>query len=239
MLDSNLNITHGSGLVVVGGDDDVDVLDDTLEGLEQVLGVELQLEESTVHLVHEQDGLDALADGLSQHGLGLHAHARDAVDDDERAVGDTQRGRDLGREVDVAWRVDEVDQEVTIVRLLLLRDEAVVLLGYLVEQRDGRRLDRDAALLLVLARVREARLARSRVRDDARLAHERVRERRLAVIDVGNHGHVTNVLLLVHETTDLVHCKVHLYTHTHSHLSIKYTKQINLNTFHLYTRIRL
>ena len=34
---------------------------------------------------------------LAEHGLGLHAHALDAVDNDERAVGDAQRGRDLRR----------------------------------------------------------------------------------------------------------------------------------------------
>ena len=49
--------------------------------------------------------LDALSHGLAQHGLGLHAHALDAVDDDERTVGDAQSGGDLGREVNVAGRV--------------------------------------------------------------------------------------------------------------------------------------
>ena len=42
---------------------------------------------------------------LAQHSLGLHAHALDAVDDDERTVGDAQSGGDLGREVNVAGRV--------------------------------------------------------------------------------------------------------------------------------------
>lgn len=69
-----LDITHGTALVIVGSDDDVDVLDDTLEGLIQVLGLQLQLEQGAIHLVHEQDRLDALADGLTQHSLGLHAH---------------------------------------------------------------------------------------------------------------------------------------------------------------------
>ena len=49
--------------------------------------------------------LDALAHGLAQHSLGLHAHALDAVDDDERAVGDTESGGDLRREVNVTGRV--------------------------------------------------------------------------------------------------------------------------------------
>ena len=109
----------------------------------------------------------------------------------------------------MAWRVDQVDQEVSVLLLLLLH-EGVVGLGYLVEERDGRRLDGDAALLLVLARVGEAGLASLGRGDDARLAHERVGERRLAVVDVRNHGHVADVLLLVHERTDLVDGEVNL-----------------------------
>ena len=108
-----------------------------LKGLEEVLGLELELEEGAVHLVHEEDGLDALGDGLAQHRLRLHAHARDAVDDDEGAVGDAQGGRHLGREVDVAGRVDQVDEEVAVVLLLLLLDELVVFRAHLVVQRDG------------------------------------------------------------------------------------------------------
>lgn len=74
-LNSHHDVTHGSTLVLsVGGDDDVDVLHDTLEGLVQLLRLQLQLQKSTVHFVHHQDWLNALADGLSQHGLGLHAH---------------------------------------------------------------------------------------------------------------------------------------------------------------------
>ena len=39
---------------------------------------------------------------------------RAAVDDDERTVGDAKRGGDLGGEVDVAWRVDQVDEVVAL-----------------------------------------------------------------------------------------------------------------------------
>ena len=91
----DLDVAHRSALVAVGGDDDVDALDNALKGLEEILLLELELEESAVHLVHEEDGLDALGNGLTQHGLRLHAHARHAVDDDEGAVSDAQSGRDL------------------------------------------------------------------------------------------------------------------------------------------------
>ncbi|KAK3059275.1 hypothetical protein LTR53_020424, partial [Teratosphaeriaceae sp. CCFEE 6253] len=62
----------------------------------------LQLEQRTIDLVDDDDRLDALTEGLAQHGLGLHAHTLDGIDDDERAVSDTEGGGHLGREIDVA-----------------------------------------------------------------------------------------------------------------------------------------
>jgi hypothetical protein len=43
------------------------------------------------------------------------------------------------------------------------------------------------------------------------------------VVDVGNHGHVTNVLLLVHESTDLVYCKVNLFVwYNHIKVNVRF-----------------
>lgn len=61
-------------ILSVGGDDDVDCLNDTLESLVQIFWLKLQLQQGTVHLVHHQDWLDALANGLTEHSLGLHTH---------------------------------------------------------------------------------------------------------------------------------------------------------------------
>ena len=73
-----------------------------------------------------------------------------------------------------------------------------------------RRLDCDAAFLFVFPRVGEPCLAGFRRRDDASLTHEGVGQRRLAVVDVRYHRHVTNVPLFVHDLTDLVDREVHL-----------------------------
>jgi hypothetical protein len=107
-----VDLDVAEGLVVVGGDDDVDRLDGALERLVEVLLGDLELEEGAVDLVDDDDRLDALGEGLAQDGLGLDADALDAVDDDEGAVGDAEGGGDLGGEVDVAGRVDQVDEEV-------------------------------------------------------------------------------------------------------------------------------
>ena len=106
----DLDITKG--LVKVGRDDDVDRLDGTGEGLVQILLGDLELEKSTIDLVDDDDGLDALTESLAEHSLGLDAHTLDSVDDDESTIGDTESSSDLGREINVTGRVDQVDKEV-------------------------------------------------------------------------------------------------------------------------------
>lgn len=58
----------------ISGDDDVDVLYDALEGLEELIRVQLQLKQGTIHLVHHQDWFDAFSNSLPQNSLGLHTH---------------------------------------------------------------------------------------------------------------------------------------------------------------------
>lgn len=87
----NHDIAHGPTLALaVGRDDDVDVLHDALEGLVELLGLQLQLQQGPVHLVHHQDGLDAFSDGLAQHSFCLHTHARHTVHHHQSSIGDTQ-----------------------------------------------------------------------------------------------------------------------------------------------------
>jgi hypothetical protein len=45
--------------------------------------------------------------------------------------------------------------------------------------------------------------------DDTGFADEGIGERALAVVHMGNHGHVPNVVLVVHDLTDLFYCEVH------------------------------
>ncbi len=95
------------------------------------------LRAGAVELVDEGEARHAVAVGLPPHGLALRLHARHAVEDDDRAVQHAEAALDLGREVDVAGGVDEVD-------LVFAPGEG------------GRgALDRDAALLLVPEEVHD------------------------------------------------------------------------------------
>ena len=88
-----LRVTHIIGLV--GGDDNVGVLDDTLELLIHVLTLDLELEDTSVNLVDEEDGLDFLTEGLTEYGLSLDTDTLDVIDDDESTIGNSQGGSDL------------------------------------------------------------------------------------------------------------------------------------------------
>ena len=74
----------------------------------------------------------------------------------------------------------------------------------------SRRLDGDTTFLFVLSSIRETGLSSLGTSDDTGFGHEGIGQGGLAVIDVGNHGHVPDVLLLVHESTNLVDREVHL-----------------------------
>lgn len=172
LLGVDLNVTER--LLVVHGDDNVDRLDGTREGLVKLLLGDLKLEKSTINLVDDNDGLDALAEGLTEDSLGLNADTVDGVDDDESTIGDTEGGRDLGREIDVTGRIDQVDQELGTVGLLL--DVGNVLLGELEEHGDGGRLDGDTTLLLIGTGVHSTRVSSLGRGDDTGLGQEGVGE---------------------------------------------------------------
>lgn len=169
-------------LVKVGGDDDVDGLDCAGEGLVQVFLGGLQLEQGAVDLVDDQDRLDTLGQSLAQDSLGLDADARHTVDNDQSTVGNAESGGDLGREVDVTGRVDQVDNELGPIDFLWDLLE-VVLVRHLGVQGDGRRLDGNAAVLFIGAGVHEASLTGLGSGDDTSTLDQGVTESGLAVID--------------------------------------------------------
>jgi hypothetical protein len=176
----DLDITES--LVIVGGNDDVDRLDDTREVLVQILLLELEFEERTIDLVDDDDWLDALTKSLSKHSLSLHAHTFDSIDDDESTVSDTESCRDLRREIDVTGRVNQVDQEVVLLGLDWNVLEVLLVLEGGV-QRDGGRLDGDTTFLLVGTGIGEAGLTSLCGRNDTGTLDEGVGEGGLAVID--------------------------------------------------------
>ncbi|EPY30887.1 elongation factor 2 [Strigomonas culicis] len=202
LIRGHLQVTHAG--VVVRRNHDVHVLQRLDEALVRLLGVQLELEDSAVDLVDEDDGADALRQRLAQHRLRLHAHALHTVHHHQRTVRHTEGGSHLGAEVNVPGGVDQVDQKPALVVIQLLDH----LLGHVVVQGNGGRLDRDTAGNLIRARIHQALVTRLLHLNNTGGADKRVRQGGLAVIDVGNDGHVTDLFRVVHQTAELINGEV-------------------------------
>ena len=182
LLGVDLDVTES--LVEVGGDDDVDGLDGTSEGLVRILLGDLELEQSTVDLVDDQDGLDTLGQGLTKDSLGLDTDTGDTVDDDQGTVSDTQSSSDLRREINVTGGIDQVDQELGTIDLLgdLLE---ILLIGELGVEGDGSGLDGDTTVLLIGTGVHVTTLTSLGSGDDTGTLDQGVGKGGLSVIDYG------------------------------------------------------
>jgi hypothetical protein len=185
--------------IIVSGDDDVGGLDGSLENLESLLFLQLKLKQDTIHLVDHKDWLDSLSESLTEDGLGLDANSLNAIDDDDGSVSNTESGSNLRGEINMSGGIDQVDQEWLSLSFAGL---------HLVEHRDSSGLDGNATFLLILTGVSEASLSSLLGRDNSGLADKRVSEGGLSVIDVSDDTHVTDVVSLVHNLTDLLSGKV-------------------------------
>ena len=154
--------------------------------LHGVDGVE-EVGANAVILVDERDAGDAVRGGLTPDGLGLRLDAGDGVEDRHGTVEDAKAPLDLGREVDVARGVDDLDDVV------------------LPEARGGRGGDGHAALLLLDHPVHGggAVVNLADLVGLARVVEDALRRGGLAGIDVGHDADVAGfgklVLSLSHE----------------------------------------
>ena len=117
-------------------------------------------------------GVSRRFERLAQHEAGLRERPLGRVDQQQHAVDHRERPLDLAAEIGVAGRVDDVDQRLVVVDGGVLRQ------------------DRDAALALEVGVVHRALGDALVGAEDAALVEQRVDQRGLAVIDVGDDGDV-------------------------------------------------
>ena len=89
----NLDITQGT--ILIGGDHDVHLLYGALKGLVEGFLAELEFKKTAIDFVDDDNRLDALGKGLTEHGFGLYANTLYEIDDDEGAVGNTESSSDF------------------------------------------------------------------------------------------------------------------------------------------------
>ena len=90
-------------LALIGGDNDVNVLDNSLELVVHGLSINLELEDTSINLIDHEDWLNLFSESLSQDGLSLDGDTLNVIDDDESTIGDSEGSGDFGREIDVTW----------------------------------------------------------------------------------------------------------------------------------------
>ena len=132
-----------------------------------------------VDLVEDDDDLVVVVDRLVDVGERLGLDALGGVDDEQRALAGGEAARHLIGEVDMAGRVDEVE------------DVVLAVLGAII-QAHGLRLDGDAALALDVHGIEHLLLHVARFEPAGRL-DEAVGKRRLAVVDMRDDGEVADV----------------------------------------------
>jgi hypothetical protein len=82
-------------IALVGGDNDVGVLNDTLKVLIHGLAVNLEFKDSTIDLVDEKDWLNLFTEGLTENSFCLHANTFDVIDNYEGTISDTEGSSDF------------------------------------------------------------------------------------------------------------------------------------------------
>ena len=110
---------------------------------------------SLVHLVGEDDARHAVLVALAPDGLGLGLHTLVAVEHAHGAVEHPQRALHLDCEVDVAWRVDDVQSLALPEAGCGSRRDGDAALGLLLHEIHGRGAVMHFTDLVVLARVKE------------------------------------------------------------------------------------
>ena len=130
----------------------------------------------TIDLVDDEDDREPRLERLAEDEARLRQRPFARVDEEQDTVDHRQSALDLAAEVSVAGRVDDVQLDVA--------------------DADGRVLgeDRDALLPLEVHRVHDALVDVLVLTEGPGLPEERVDERRLAVIDVGDDRDVAKVV---------------------------------------------
>jgi hypothetical protein len=158
---------HGQDLFPLGADQ-----------VHDLLGPALGFGAGEVDLVEHREDFEPGVHGEEEIGEGLRLDALRGVDHEDRALACRERAGDLVSEVHVPGRVDQVQLVVDAVARGVAHPHRV-------------QLDRDPALALEIHRV-EQLLPHQALLDGVGRLDETIRQRRLAVIDVGDDAEVAD-----------------------------------------------
>lgn len=138
--------------VLVGGNDDVGVFNDSDKVEVHVFRFQLKFKETSIELVDDQDWDNSFTKSLSEHSFSLHTDSFNDIDDNKSSVSDSKGSSDFGREIDVAGRIDQVDQESISISLWW----GFVFLWVFEVKRDTSGFDGNTSFLFVLSGISQS-----------------------------------------------------------------------------------
>ena len=145
-----------------------------------------------VDLVDDKDDREFECQGLAQHKAGLGQRTFAGIDEQDDGVDHGERPFDLTAEVGVTRRVDDVDLVTAVPDRRVLGE------------------DRDALLAFEVHGVHDPVLQLGSLSEGAGLPQKGIDERRLAMVDVGDHRHVPQVVARDHGGKATETCRPHL-----------------------------
>ena len=148
----------------------------------------VRLRARQIDLVDDRDDLEVVLDGEIGIGQRLRLDALRRIDQQQRALARGERAGDFVAEVDVAGRVDQVED------VLLAIHRGVV-------QPDRMRLDGDPALALEVHRIEDLCLHLTGLQRAGEL-EKTIRQGRLAMIDVGDDRKIPDESLIHSDQND-------------------------------------
>lgn len=169
----------------------VGVFNDLIDPVVDFFRVIPFVDDQSVKFVEHQAGFDLGFPRLPNDGGCLRTDTLDHVDHHQSTIWKTDSRADLNGEIDVARRIDEINQ-VVLVRGLPSFDRRGLLLS--VDHGDWGSFHGDLPELFIFSAVEVAQLASHPLRDDIVGCDQAVAQSGLAVVDVGQNANVTDVL---------------------------------------------
>jgi len=157
----------------------------------------------SINFVNNDNWSNHLTHSLSKYGFSLNAYTFDTINDNESTISNSQSSCDFGREINMARGIDKINK-ITGFFSVFFHWVLVFII-----QRYTSRFNSDSSILFILSCVHVSRISSFGCFNNTSFSNQWVCQSRFSVIDVSNNWQVTDVILVVHNLSNLFNWKVY------------------------------
>jgi len=157
----------------------------------------------SINFVNNDNWSDHLGHSLSKYSFSLNAYTFDTINDNESSISNSQSSCDFGREINMARGIDKVNK---VTSFFTVFNHWIFVF---VIQRYTSRFNSDSSVLFILSCVHVSRISSFGCFNNTSFSNQWVCQSRFSVIDVSNNWQVTDVILVVHNLSNLFNWKVY------------------------------